>query len=291
MDTKTQKGHQLAGQMAVLAGALLWSTSALFIKMLELHPVVIAGSRSFLAAIFLLVVRFISPPPKSAKNKAFPFWASAICFALMIHTFVYANTITTAANAILLQYSAPIWAALLGWWLVKEKPHWEHWGALFFVMAGLLLFFGGGLDSGAILGNYISIVSGVLLGAYTVFLRMLKDGNPRDAMLAAHIICAALSIPFVILHPPPLVASTVLPLLYMGFMQMGLSSLLFSYGIKRIPAIQAMLTSIVDPMFSPVWVFLILGEVPAIAALVGGFIIISAVIASSIIGLRRAERQ
>jgi len=281
------KKQSMAGQGAVVAAAFLWSTSGLFIKLLDWHPMVIAGTRSFVAAAFLLIVRLLLPPPKDAKNRPFPLWACAIVFALTLVTYVIANKLTTAANVILLQYSAPIWAAILGWALIREKPNWEHWAALILVSCGLLLFFREGLDPGAVTGNVLAIVSGVLLGSHSVFLRMLKDGNPSDALLLGHTICGVLSIPYIILYPPSMEVPSVLSLLFMGVLQMGLASFLFSYGIKRVSAIQAMLTAIIDPIFNPVWVLLVTGEKPSVSALAGGALIIMAVVASSLIGMRR----
>jgi drug/metabolite transporter (DMT)-like permease len=285
------KEHRFSGQLSIVAAAFLWSTSGLFIKLIDWHPIVIAGTRSFLAALFLLAIRLLFPPPKGTKNKAFPLWAGALAFTFTVFTYVSAIKLTTAANAILLQYSAPIWAALLGWYFIKEKPHWEQWGALILVISGLMLFFRGGLAQGAFQGNIFAIASGVLLGGHMVFLRMLKDGNPRDAMLLAHTLGAALSIPFIILYPPTITVSTALPLIYMGIVQMGLASLLFSYGIKRTTAIQAILTAVIDPILNPVWVLIVLGEKPSPWALLGGTIIVAAVIASSIISFRRAAVQ
>ena len=289
MISASAKQQRMSGQLAVLAAAFFYSTSGLFIKLLDWHPVVITGTRSFLAALVLLAARLISPPPKDRKNPPVPFWASGFVYAFTLFTYVIANKLTTAANVILLQYSAPIWAALLGWALIKEKPKWEHWVTLVFVAGGLLLFFRDSLASGAFTGNALAIISGILLGAHYVLLRMMKDGNPRDALLLAHTITGVLSIPFIILYPPVLKVSTVVPIVYMGFIQMGLASLLISYGIKRTTAIQAMLTAILDPILSPVWVLLITGEKPSLMALAGGAIIITAVVASSIVGLRRQE--
>jgi drug/metabolite transporter (DMT)-like permease len=290
MNSIVPKEGRTAGQMAVLFAAFFWSTSGLFIKLLSWHPIVISGTRSFIAAVFLLIVRLVSPPRKGGKNPPFPFLACAVAFVFTTFTYVTAVKLTTVANVILLQYSAPVWAALLGWWLAKEKPNWEHWLALVFVTGGLLLFFRGGLDSGAFMGNTLAIISGVLMGGHTVFLRMLKDGDPRDAMLLAHAITAFLSIPFICLYPPDLNVPSVAAILYMGTVQMGVASLLISYGIKRIPAIQAVLTAIIDPMLSPVWVMVITGEKPSLSALAGGAIIIAAVVFSSLVGRRREEQ-
>ena len=282
-----KKEKQLAGQGAILATAFLWSTSGLFIKLVDWHPLVIAGTRSGIAALFLLIVRFFVPPSEGVKNPPFPFWAASFLNAFTMISFVIANKLTASANVILLQYGAPVWAALLGWWLIKEKPRWEHWGALVLVITGLLIFFRDGLGSGSLLGDGIAVFSGMLFASYTVFLRMLKDGNPRDALLMSHVVTAAMGLPFIFFFPPVLSVSSVLPILYMGTVQVGLASILFAYGIKRISAVQAMLTATLEPVCSPLWVFLVIGERPSVSALIGGGIIISAVVVSSVIGKRR----
>ena len=289
MSQANPRQQQIAGQLAVLLTAILWSSSGLFIKLLNWHPMVIIGSRSAFSIVFLLAVRFIVPPQKGVKSHPFPLWAGAAAYALTMLTFVVANKMTTSANVIMLQYSAPVWAALLGWWLCREKPHWEQWGAIVLVLAGLCLFLRDGLGTGALLGDVLSVLSGIAFGANCVFLRMLKNGNPRDAMLLSHVICAVISIPFMFLYPPSLTVPSALSVIYMGIVQLGLASLIYSYGMKRISAVQAMLTAIIEPILNPVWVLVITGEKPTAIALLGGTIIIGSVFASSLIGMRREE--
>ena len=120
---------------------------------------------------------------------------------------------------------------------------------------------------------------------------MLKDGNPRDAMLLVHVITAVTGIPFIVMHPPVFSLPSVLAVLYMGFFQVGLASLCLAYGLKRIRAVQAMFISTAEPLLNPVWVLLVTGERPAPAAIAGGAIVISAVLASSLIGKRREEKE
>jgi drug/metabolite transporter (DMT)-like permease len=287
MSVTAPKEHQFAGQGAVLATALLWSTSGLFIKLIDWHPIVIAGTRAFLAAIFLLVIRFIFPVPKSTKKPGFPFWAGAFANAFVVLTFVSANKLTTSANAVLLQYSAPIWTALLAWWLIKERPRWEQWGALALVIGGLVVFSKDSLGTGAFLGDGLSVISGMFIAANVVFLRMLKHGDARDVMLMSHVIAAVISIPFIIMYPPSFSVSTVVPLLYLGFIQQGMSSIFFAYGVKRISAIQVVLTATIEPLCNPIWVFAFLGEKPSTLAIIGGGIILAAVLSSTIIGKQR----
>jgi len=291
MSVSQPQKQQMAGQAAVLVTAFLWSTSGLLIKLLPWNPMVITGLRSFFAAVFILIVRLIVPPPKGTKNPPLPLIAGAIAYVLTMYTFVIANKLTTAANAIMLQYSAPAWAALLGWLLIREKPHWEHWGALALIAGGLFLFFtdSSGLGAGALTGDALALFSGVTLGANSVFLRMQKEGNPRDSMLLAHAISAVISVPFIFLYPPSLSVPSVLTILYMGFFQIGLASVLFAYGLTKISAVQAMLIAILEAILNPIWVLAINGEKPTPRALAGGLIIIGAVVASSLIGKRRED--
>jgi drug/metabolite transporter (DMT)-like permease len=191
----------------------------------------------------------------------------------------------------MLQYSAPVWAGLLGWILIREKPHWEHWGALVCVFGGLALFFKDGLSGGAFLGDGVALLSGVFFGVHSVFLRMQKDGNPADSMLLAHILNFIISVPFLFLHFPDFETPALAAILYMGIIQIGCASLLFSFGIKRVSAVQAMLTAMIEPVLNPLWVLVVTGEKPSLSAIIGGGIIIAAVVASSVIGKNRELRR
>jgi drug/metabolite transporter (DMT)-like permease len=278
-----------AGQGAVLLCAVLWSTSGLFIKLVPWHPMVITGLRSLAAALFMLAFRLVFPRKGRGKGKPFPLIAGALAYAFTMMLFVIANKLTASANAILLQYSAPVWAALLGWALIGEKPRWEHWLALGMVMGGLFLFFKDGLAGGSLLGDGIAVLSGIFFGANSVFMRMQKEGNPEDTMLLSHIITVCICLPFFGIYPPAFSPQNILAMLFMGIIQIGCASLLFAYGIKRIPAIQAMLTAIVEPLFNPLWVLLVTGEKPSLSALAGGGIIVLAVLISSLLGKGREE--
>ena len=295
---------RFAGHGAILLCAVLWSTSGLFIKLMTWHPMVIAGSRSFLAVFILLLVRMrqeksqkLLPNPVSAKEFSRHFiWAVGCGFwyAATMILFVFANRLTFAANAILLQYTAPIWACLLGWYLLKEKPHWEHWVALALVCFGMLLFFSNGLAGnfaanagGSPLGDLLALLSGITFAVNTVILRKHKEGNPLDIMIYAHILCLTFSAPFFFIYPPELNAPNILPILFMGIFQIGVASALFVYGIKRVRAVQAMLTAAIEPVLNPVWVLLVIGEKPALSVIAGGILIVSAVVFSSFVTRRR----
>jgi drug/metabolite transporter (DMT)-like permease len=252
---------------------------------------VIAGLRSLVAALFMLVVKMLFPHRGKRKNKPFPLVAGGMAYALTMICFVIANKLTASANAILLEYSAPVWAALLGWFLIKEKPHWDHWLALGLVMGGLYLFFKDGLAGSSLLGDGIAVLAGIFFGANSVFMRMQKEGNPSDTMLFSHIITSLICLPFLIIFPPVFTSQSVFSILFMGIIQIGCASLLFGYGIKRVPAIQAMLTAMAEPILNPVWVLLVTGERPSLSALIGGSIIVVAVLISTLVGKNREQRE
>jgi drug/metabolite transporter (DMT)-like permease len=287
-----------AGQAAVLFCAFFWSTSGLFIKLISWHPVLIAGVRSFVAALFIAAAELIGRIVRrrgggrfKAKNRPLLLAAGGLAYAATMILFVIANKLTSSANAILLQYSAPVWAALLGRF-IGEKPRWEHWGALALVMTGLLIFFHEGLGGGSLLGDGIALLSGLTFGANSVLMRMQKEGNPSDSMLLAHVMTAAFCVPFLFLYPPAFTLSNTAAVLFMGTVQIGLASLLFAFGIRRIPAVNAMLAAMLEPVLNPLWVLAVTGEKPAPTALLGGALIVAAVFASSVItGWRERKRN
>jgi len=280
-----RKSQKFSGQLSILLCAVLWSTSGLFIKLVSWHPALIAGGRSFLAVFFLIALRLRQEKPK----KILPLFTSGFWYAATMILFVIANKLTFSANAILLQYTAPVWACLLGWFFLKEKPHWEHWLSLSLVCLGMFLVFSNGLSGGGFLGDCLALISGVTFAANSVALRAHKESNPLDIMICAHIICAVFAVPFLFIFPPELNAGNILAILFMGIFQIGAASALFVYGIKRIRAVQAMLTASIEPVLNPVWVLLVTGEKPTHSIIAGGVIIVSAIIFSSIISKRRTD--
>jgi drug/metabolite transporter (DMT)-like permease len=270
-----------AGQGAVFLCAVLWSSAGLFIKLIDWNPLVIAGGRSLIAAVFMAAVRFMVPGRRNSPFRLSQLWAGGTAYALTMLLFVVANKMTSAANAILLQYSAPIWAALLGWALAGEKPRKVHWISLALVTGGLVLFFKDGLGNGSFAGDSIALAAGVFFGANSAVMRAQK-GDSADSILLAHIITALACAPFALVYPPRFSAESAAAILFLGLIQIGVASLLFSYGIKRLPAVQAMLTATAEPVLNPVWVFLVVGERPALFSVFGGVIIIAAVLVSSL---------
>jgi drug/metabolite transporter (DMT)-like permease len=213
-----------------------------------------------------------------------------LAYAVTMILFVIANKLTTSANAVLLQYSAPVWAAILGWLVAREKPTWSHWIALVLVSGGMVLFFKEDIKGGNLLGDGLAVVSGITFGLNSVLMRMNKEGNPMDSMILSHILTALFAVPFLFIYPPSLSGGAIFSVVFLGIVQVGIATALFSFGIRSVTAVEAMLIAMIEPVLNPVWVLLVTGEKPSPSALIGGAIIVGAVAASSIIGKRREAK-
>jgi drug/metabolite transporter (DMT)-like permease len=269
--------------LAVAACALLWSTGGLFVKLISWNPFAIAGVRSLIGGCVILA--FLRRP---RFTWSFAQVAGAVCYAMCMILFVSATKLTTAANAILLQYTAPLYAAVLGWIFLKEKAHALDWVTMAVVIGGMLLFFMDSLTLGGMQGNILAILSGVFFAGAMVCLRAQKDGSSLESILLSHGITVIVAIPFLWNGAPSLAGWGALA--FLGVFQIGISSLFLTYGLKHVTAVQSLLTSVLEPLFNPVWVFLVLGERPGPRALVGGAIILVAVTLRSVLSLRSAMR-
>ena len=277
--------NKTAAIFAMVATAFMWSIAGLFIKVIDWNPIAIAGLRSFIASIVIFV--YLKRPE---FNFSFPQIAAAIAHALTMLLFVAANKTTTAANAILLQYTAPVMTAFIGATLLKERPRAEHFFALPIAAVGMIIMFFNELDGGNLFGNVLALMSAITMSFYFVYMRMQKDGSPLESILLSHWLTAIICIIISLLLPVPQVTLKSLgAIAVLGIVQLGLSAILFSIAIKRVSVISAILIAIIEPVFNPVWVFMVIGEAAGVNALTGGGIIVLAVTAASLISARSRE--
>ena len=274
-----------AGILAMAATAFIWSIGGLFIKVIDWNPFAIAGARSLIASVVIFVY---------LKHPKLPFSfaqiAAAVTYSATMLLFVAATKTTTAANAIILQYFAPVLTVFIGAILLKERARVEHFVALPLVAAGMILMFFDKLGGGKPLGNVLAIISAITFSLYFVFMRMQKDGSPLESILLAHWLTAGIWIVSLGFLPVPRVTpNSIVAIAVLGIVQIGLTAILFSIAIKRISAVQANLIAVIEPVFNPLWVFFAIGEAPGMNALIGGGIVIFAVTMASIISARRNE--
>jgi len=253
--------------LLLAATAAMWSIGGLLIKIVDASPLSIAGARSAITSIVLLI--YLRRPK---FNWSLPQVGAAISSSATAILFITATKTTTAANAILLQSTAPIYVAIFGFWLLKEKTTKYDWLTVAVVMGGMGLFFVENLSTEGLLGNFCALLSGISYAFFVIFMRMQKDGSPLESALLANIITALIGLPFLCRSVPS--TSGWLFLLILGVFQLGIPHILYSSAIKKATALEAVLISIVEPILNPVLVFLVLGEAPGIYALLGGAIVL-----------------
>jgi drug/metabolite transporter (DMT)-like permease len=270
------------GAALLLAAAALWSINGLLIKTLHawgLGGCTIAAVRSLMAGLFLMpfAIRRWTPIPD-------PWWTAATValFTCMCSSFVLASTLTTAANAIILQYTAPIWVFLLSPWLVGDRTDRRQWAAFGLSLSAVLLIFLAQCRSDAV-GLSVGLASGVVFGCQCVFFRRVRA---LDAVVLAFLSCVGSGIA---LLPIALVAEgwqltvrTGLLLAFMAVVQFGLPYVLYAAGVKHVAAQRAVLLLMLEPVLNPVWAYLGLGERPHWSTLVGGIVILVSVLSLSV---------
>jgi drug/metabolite transporter (DMT)-like permease len=196
--------------------------------------------------------------------------------------------LTTAANSIFLQYTAPIYVVLLAFWFLREKPSRTDWASMGIIFLGLLLFFGDKLSTNGFYGNILAVLSGVTSAVMVVSFRAQKDGAPAESVLIASLFMAIFGFPFILKET--WTVTNWLIIAYLGLFQIGLAFVFFTKAIKHIPALEANLVGTLEPILNPLWVFLFLGESMGSFALLGGLVVLAGVIFSAV-GSARAAKE
>ena len=268
------------GLLYATTAALLWSTGGLFIKVLPLGPFQINFYRSLVAGVTILVGLRIRKQPWALDLDLLSL-ACCLSYAGVIILFVTATKLTTAANAIFLQYTAPIFLLFLEPWSFKLPfPKKDLW-AVAACVAGMGLFFAGHLQRGGALGNLLGLGSGLCLALFTLLLkwkRVKRPGqSPYSIVVFGNLMVALICLPMA-WSGLRLSLGQGTALLYLGIFQLGFSWMLFTAGMKYLSATAATITCMLEAVFNPIWVFLGMGERPSAYALLGGAVILGVVI-------------
>jgi drug/metabolite transporter, DME family len=221
-------------------------------------------------------------------------WAAALAYAVMVLTFVYAVKLSSAANAILIQYTGPVYVALLSWPVLGEALRKWDWVCTVGCITGLLVFFGNERGESHFIGNAFAVVSSLGFGALPIFLkletkRLLASADtavlagiaPAVSMCLGNILAAGVSLPFILHHPPSRLQDLGIIAL-LGIFQIGVSYILYGIAVRQLRALHSSLLACIEPVLSPLWVFLATAERPSRAALIGGGLIVASVTLQSV---------
>jgi drug/metabolite transporter (DMT)-like permease len=267
------------GALLVALAALLWSSSGLFIKVLPLGVLQIAFARSLVAALTIAaVVKLRGGRPFPRPNALT--MGCAVAYAGLLIFFVAATKLTTAANAIFLQFSAPIYLVFLEPWVTGRALQRRDLVAVGLCLGAMGLFFVGRLGVGTLSGNLLGMVSGLCLALFSLTLKLQRERRPQadpiTAIILGNLLVAALCAPLALTGFKPTWTQAGI-LLYLGVFQIGFAYLLFNAGMRHLSATAAVVTGTLEAVLNPVWVFLGIGERPSAWALLGGLLILGTI--------------
>jgi drug/metabolite transporter (DMT)-like permease len=261
---------------------VLWSSAGILIKLVSWDAFGIAGIRSLVAFLTMLIL---------AGRPRFTFGFNqvmgALSYSATMILFVLANKMTTSANAVLLQYTEPIFVVLLGRWLLAdEKISGVDLLVIAGVLGGMVLFFLDDLSFTANLGNVLAVASGVTFALTAIFMRRQKDERAADSFMLAHLITFLVAVPFMCRAGLP-TPTGALALVLLGVFQMGLPSILYSRGSRGVTAISTAIITMIEPVLNPVWVAVFLKELPSPRAIAGGLVILACVTARTVLKVKK----
>ena len=268
--------HQ-KGILYVFTAALLWSSGGLFIKLISFSAMQLSFFRCSIAAITLALIfkkQILLVNKLSIVNSCM--------YAVVLIAFVIATKTTTAANAIFLQATAPIYVLIFEPLINKSKYERINIITVVVCVSGMILFFVGKLEPGHFEGNLVALISGITFAAFFLGMKRNDQKYQQSSVFWGNILVALICIPF--LSSLEMISFSDLWMVsFLGVFQIAVAYAFFASGLKRIFAVEASIISMVEPVLNPVWVLIGYGEVPSATAIIGGLIILSVIIVRSLI--------
>ncbi|HEY6218193.1 MAG TPA: EamA family transporter [Pyrinomonadaceae bacterium] len=269
-----------------LAAAVLWSTGGLFIKWTELSGLALSCWRSFFA---LLTVAFFTRHEGFRLNGLTAL--ASLIYAVLLILFVIATKTTTAANAIFLQYTAPVYLLILEPIVYKEKFRSRDLITVLICLGGMALFFVGQLRPQDVTGNLVALASGLCFAVYFLLLRhqRAREVNRASSVIYGNAVAVLITLPWGLASLSTITRHDLAAVAYLGVVQLGISYTLFTTAMARgVRSLDAGIVCYVEPILNPILVFIVLHERPSSWAVLGGAVIVAAIICHMLLNHRSA---
>ena len=278
--------EQKKGLLLIFAASVLFSLGGLLIKVIPWQALTINAWRCGISVCMLLLFAKVT----HHKLKLTPgVWAGAAAMCLTVSSYALANKLTTAANAILIQFTNPVFVILFLWLFFHEKPKKLDIITCVVVFGGIACFFLDGLSAGNLLGNAVALFSG-LCYAWVFLLNKIPGGDPLYSTILGHAMCVLIGLPSAV-RETEYSGQIILCAILMGVFQLGLAYLCFTIGIRTAPPVSASLVSGIEPILNPVLVAIVLGESLSGLALLGGAIVFISIMVYNILTVRAENTE
>ena len=270
----------------MLVCATLWSIAGIFIKLIPWNGFAVAGLRSLIAGLTIAVYMLISRRRYVFNKRTL---AGGI-FAGSVYTcFTVANKLTTAANAIVLQFTCPVFIVIFAALFPRQKIRRQDLAVVIATLAGIALFFFDQLKPGYILGNFVGIAAGMFMAGMFIVVGNIEADERFSAVLNGQLFTFLVGLPFIIATKPEFTAGAVVSILILGIFQLGISYVLYVKASQYCPPLACCLLGALEPLLNPVWVLIFDGERPGVFALIGGVIVIVSITVWTIFGNKKQE--
>ncbi len=252
----------------------MWSTAGILIKILPWNSSVIAGFRGIFGAVIIGLWMLVKHLRFTLDRKSI---LSGLLLTAVSFTFLAANKLTSAANAIVLQYTAPIFVLIYCAAFRKQHFRFIDYITVILTLFGIVLFFVEELTPGKILGNFLGILSGVVFAGTMILNPSISENERMTGLLSGFFLAALIGVPLVFVYDTPFTLKTISAICALGIFQMGIPYLLFGLAAEYCPPLTLVLLSSLEPALNPVWVFLFTGEKLSLPALSGFLIVLLSV--------------
>lgn len=269
---KMKKENKAIIQM--LTCAALWSIAGIFIKLIPWNAFAISSLRSLIAGITVLAFIKLKGYKIVLNRRTL---TAGILMSFVYTAFVGANKLTTAANAIVLQFTAPLFIVIFSAILFKQKIRRADITAVICAMVGISMFFFDKLEGGYLTGNLVAILAGALMGGMYMAIGRTDGAERYSAILFGQLSAFLIGLPFIIATRPEISVFPVLYIIILGVFQLGIPYILYGMASEYCPPLACSLLGAVEPLLNPIWVLIFDGERPGVHALVGGVIVVASV--------------
>ena len=259
-------------RVMMVSVALCWSTMGVAFKFIDWDPLVIAAVRNLLTFLYLAAYR---------RSMKFSLKKDVVIGALIAYltqtAFTYANKYTSAANAIVLQYTNPVFVVLISWLFLHQKVKLRDIVLSLIMIGGTALFFLDDLSAGQLLGNVCGLISGIGMACSILY----ACNNPADLQeytMLNSLISVVVGIPAAIQHPPQFDVASLIAVFFLGVVASGIATVRMAKSAPHLASVEVSMLLMLDPILNPVWVALAVGEIPGSLALIGMVIVIGCVI-------------
>lgn len=276
------------GILQMMLTGVMWSFGGVLIKLTPWNPLVIAGVRSSIAALVMIAYMRRKKMRLELSRRTL---IIAVCTFLTFVSFLFANKMTTAANAIVLQFTGPVYILIFSAVFFKTKVRRGDVLAVGVTLGGIALFFLDQLGKGSVLGDVLALASGVTFAGIFLSSNNVSEQTRMSGLLLGQFLTALVGLPLAFVYPTPLTATAVTCILVLGIFQLGIPYILYNLAAKHCPPLECAVFSVIEPLLNPVWVLLVTGERPSLWALVGAVIVLTTVTLWSVWGERKNQAE